>query len=139
MKNRIFILSLIVLNACLTSCSSLLSPQFAESQEVLEYVFDHTYVEMLEDWFGTALFHGDPNPAYNENSKSANVTMLDWRINVDIDGDDFIGYYIIYEVQYQYNTYYTLVDLVEWFDGSHYQKKIIAVERTISDIYSYLY
>jgi len=135
MKNyhyRIFAFLCFVIPFC--SCSNMLQPSLAENKEIKEKVFNATFSDNHYN-----LCWGSPtNPNYDEENKCNNVKLIEWHIASDVVGDNYTGYYIIYEVQSVDSSYYSLVCLVEWDDDSRYELSLIGVEESLMEIMMYI-
>ena len=119
----------------LSSCSALLAPTHAEDDSVLINVYDKTVG--LDD--GVRIAHaifGIQEASRSEKLKS--VEMLDWCLNEQMMGDSYTGYFVTYKVKVGNETWYTLVDLIE-FDSGSYEGKFIDTDRSLSTIQSMLY
>ena len=134
MKRLIIALS-VLCTFLLSSCSALLAPTHAEDDSVLINVYDKTVG--LDD--GVRIAHaifGIQEASRSEKLKS--VEMLDWCLNEQMMGDSYTGYFVTYKVKVGDETWYTLVDLIE-FDSGSYEGKFIDTDRSLSTIQSMLY
>jgi hypothetical protein len=112
-----------------------LTPTHAEDESVLINVYDKT--AGLDD--GVRIAHaifGIQEASRSEKLKS--VEMLDWCLNEQMMGDSYTGYFVTYKVKVGDETWYTLVDLIE-FDSGSYEGKFIDTDRSLSTIQSMLY
>lgn len=141
MKRIIITLSVLCI-ILLTSCSSLWAPQYAESDDILVSVYDYTSknADELSDGekIAYALFglYEFDNTSLEE--KITRVEMLDWSLNEQMQGDLYTGYFVTYKVNIKDKTWYALVDLTE-FDSGRYEWKVIDIDRSLSEIKSWLY
>ena len=132
---RIIIALSVLCTFLLSSCSALLAPTHAEDESVLINVYDKTVG--LDD--GVRIAHaifGIQEASRSEKLKS--VEMLDWCLNEQMMGDSYTGYFVTYKVKVGDETWYTLVDLIE-FDSGSYEGKFIDTDRSLSTIQSMLY
>lgn len=132
---RIIIALSVLCTFLLSSCSALLAPTHAEDDSVLISVYDKTVG--LDD--GVRIAHaifGIQEASRSEKLKS--VEMLDWCLNEQMMGDSYTGYFVTYKVKVGDETWYTLVDLIE-FDSGSYEGKFIDTDRSLSTIQSMLY
>ncbi len=132
---RIIIALCVLCTFLLSSCSALLAPTHAEDDSVLINVYDKTVG--LDD--GVRIAHaifGIQEASRSEKLKS--VEMLDWCLNEQMMGDSYTGYFVTYKVKVGDETWYTLVDLIE-FDSGSYEGKFIDTDRSLSTIQSVLY
>ena len=132
---RIIIALSVLCTFLLSSCSALLAPTHAEDDSVLINVYDKTVG--LDD--GVRIAHaifGIQEASRSEKLKS--VEMLDWCLNEQMLGDSYTGYFVTYKVKVGDETWYTLVDLIE-FDSGSYEGKFIDTDRSLSTIQSMLY
>lgn len=132
---RIIIALCVLCTFLLSSCSALLAPTHAEDDSVLINVYDKTVG--LDD--GVRIAHaifGIQEASRSEKLKS--VEMLDWCLNEQMMGDSYTGYFVTYKVKVGDETWYTLVDLIE-FDSGSYEGKFIDTDRSLSTIQSMLY
>lgn len=132
---RIIIALSVLCTFLLSSCSALLAPTHAEDDSVLINVYDKTVG--LDD--GVRIAHaifGIQEASRSEKLKS--VEMLDWCLNEQMMGDSYTGYFVTYKVKVGDETWYTLVDLIE-FDSGSYEGKYIDTDRSLSTIQSMLY
>ncbi len=132
---RIIIALSVLCTFLLSSCSALLAPTHAEDDSVLINVYDKTVG--LDD--GVRIAHaifGIQEASRSEKLKS--VEMLDWCLNEQMMGDSYTGYFVTYKVKVGDETWYTLVDLIE-FDSGSYEGKFIDTDRSLSTIQSMLY
>ncbi len=132
---RIIIALSVLCTFLLSSCTALLTPTHAEDDSVLINVYDKTVG--LDD--GVRIAHaifGIQEASRSEKLKS--VEMLDWCLNEQMMGDSYTGYFVTYKVKVGDETWYTLVDLIE-FDSGSYEGKFIDTDRSLSTIQSMLY
>lgn len=132
---RIIIALSVLCTFLLSSCTALLTPTHAEDESVLINVYDKTVG--LDD--GVRIAHaifGIQEASRSEKLKS--VEMLDWCLNEQMMGDSYTGYFVTYKVKVGDETWYTLVDLIE-FDSGSYEGKFIDTDRSLSTIQSMLY
>lgn len=139
---RIIIALSVLCTFLLSSCSALLTPTHAEDDDLLEAVYDKT----LSMQWGTTNWDrvlavcnnlGDYQKV-PKNQKIKSVEMLDWCLNEQMMGDSYTGYFVTYKVKVGDETWYTLVDLIE-FDSGSYEGKFIDTDRSLSTIQSMLY
>lgn len=131
-----------LMSIVLTSCSGLLAPEHAEDAKILRYVYDKTEKEVKSDLEygleGLAILCGAQRTKLSDEDIQERVTVQDWFLNEDCLGDTYTGYFIIYNVQIDEDrNYYTLISLTE-FDNGHYEWSFETVERTLSNVLSYL-
>ena len=132
---RIIIALSVLCTFLLSSCSALLAPTHAEDDSVLINVYDKTVG--LDD--GVRIAHAIFGIQEASRSEKINsVEMLDWCLNEQMLGDSYTGYFVTYKVKVGDETWYTLVDLIE-FDSGSYEGKFIDTDRSLSTIQSMLY
>lgn len=132
---RIIIALSVLCTFLLSSCSALLAPTHAEDDSVLINVYDKTVGLDNGVRIAHAIF-GIQEASRSEKLKS--VEMLDWCLNEQMMGDSYTGYFVTYKVKVGDETWYTLVDLIE-FDSGSYEGKFIDTDRSLSTIQSMLY
>ena len=132
---RIIIALSVLCTFLLSSCTALLTPTHAEDDSVLINVYDKTVG--LDD--GVRIAHAIFGIQEASRSEKINsVEMLDWCLNEQMLGDSYTGYFVTYKVKVGDETWYTLVDLIE-FDSGSYEGKFIDTDRSLSTIQSMLY
>lgn len=132
---RIIIALSVLCTFLLSSCSELLAPTHAEDDSVLINVYDKTVGLDNGVRIAHAIF-GIQEASRSEKLKS--VEMLDWCLNEQMMGDSYTGYFVTYKVKVGDETWYTLVDLIE-FDSGSYEGKFIDTDRSLSTIQSMMY
>ena len=132
---RIIIALSVLCTFLLSSCTALLTPTHAEDDSVLINVYDKTVG--LDD--GVRIAHAIFGIQEASRSEKINsVEMLDWCLNEQMLGDSYTGYFVTYKVKVGDETWYTLVDLIE-FDSGSYEGKFIDTDRSLSTMQIMLY
>ena len=123
MKKSIAILTFLAL-LLLPSCGEIFKPDHAEDREVLISVYKKS-----------SSFNFMSKPA-DESYMTQNTKMLEYYVNEDVIAENYICYYIIYQID-DINGYrrYALVDFVE-FNNGYCEWKVIDTSRSLSDIMS---
>lgn len=142
MRTVRILLTLMLAMLTLSACSLVKGPQNAETDKVKGFVYAKVWDYNLENnpkgAFVRALatsFIGACNTPIE--TRTANTEVVEWSVNSDEISSDYTGFLVTYRVTLADDSYYALLDLLEFADG-RYEAQLIAIESTLSAIKAYM-
>lgn len=136
---------------CFSTSCSLLQPEASTCDEVIgavyssaeQYYFQYgDDIPFLTEYKESLVQLANAFGGYKSNVpmslRKERTSIVDWVYNYEAMGDSYTGYYIIYSVNIDGRNIYVLLDLVEFDESGRYEASVVAIEKSISVINSYL-